>query len=127
MIYKTVEFSILKGNIIRFIEGEKDANELIFHLIDGRKFIMYHRQDCCENVYLEDICGELDWLYDSPILIAEKRTNEENPLNPDDEFGVFMWTFYEIATLKGAVTLRWYGTSNGYYSIAVDFEEVKED
>lgn len=125
---KFVEFSILKGTTLRFIEGSKDSVELIFHLMDGRKFKMYHCQDCCESVVIDDICGEFEWLLDSPILICEERTNEDNPLHPNDkEYGVFMWTFYEIATLKGAVTIRWYGTSNGYYSTAVSFEEVGED
>ena len=128
MRYKEVEFSILKGTIITSIEGGKDSDELIFHLMDGRKFKMFHEQSCCENVAIEDICGEFEWLLDSPILIAEERTNEENPLNPDyKEYGDFMWTFYEIATLKGAVTIRWYGSSNGYYSIAVSFVELGED
>lgn len=36
----------------------------------------------------------------------------------------FTWTFYLIQTNKGHVTLRWLGSSNGYYSESVRFARV---
>jgi hypothetical protein len=92
---------------------------------------MYHSQDCCEGVYLEDVAGELHDLLNSPITLAEEVTNRnENPEGMDESFTSyaesFTWTFYKLATVNGYVTLRWYGESNGYYSESVDFQLIAE-
>ena len=117
-----IGIEVLKGKIIREICGNEKDDELIFVTEDGERYKMYHSQDCCENVFIEDICGELEWILGSPILLAEERCSDENPLGECEES--FTWTFYEIATLKGAVTIRWYGSSNGYYSESVEVVRI---
>ena len=68
-----------------------------------------------EYVTLEEIHGDLSDLVGSPILQAEQVSSK------GDDYQVEEWSFYKLATIKGSVTLRWYGTSNGYYSTDVDF------
>lgn len=115
------KFEELKGKTITKIEGmEKGSIYIEFFCSDGTKYVMDHRQDCCESVYLEDVCGDAEDLLNSPILLAEEVQNADGPaLNKYEES--WTWTFYKLATSKGTVTLRWYGTSNGYYSEEVDF------
>lgn len=119
------EFSDLIGKTLTSVRICKDLpneeDSIVFFTDSGQNFKMYHDQDCCEMVNIEDVCGEIDWLIGSPILIAEERTNSGD----EDGGDSFTWTFYEIATLNGAVTIRWYGSSNGYYSERVTFKEGK--
>ena len=112
--------------------------ELLFTTTNGEQYRMYHSQNCCESVTIEDICGNLADLVGLPLLIAE-AVMSENPWTSLAEEAVSRlrghessgesetWTFYKFATQKGHVTIRWYGNSNGYYSESVDFEKVKED
>jgi len=116
------EFEGLLGETITEIVRTDDDETLTFMLADGRRAIMWHEQACCENVYLEDVAGDFDDLLGSPILLAEKVTSKDNPPGTDPGYQEsFTWTFYKLATNKGAVTLRWYGASNGCYSEEVSF------
>ena len=104
------------------------GNELLFHMKDGSYYLMHHSQDCCEDVFIEDIAGDLDDLVGSPLVRAEERTSKDFDTNPDVRRDyTYLWTFYEFATVKGSVTIRWYGESNGYYSVSVDLEHVVND
>lgn len=116
--------SELLGTTLIKIDNNQDE-ELIFTLDTGEQYKMYHRQDCCENVSIEDIIGELDDLIGSPLLMAEEVTSDANPEGVTKGYQEsFTWTFYKFATIKGYVTIRWYGESNGYYSESVDFEKI---
>lgn len=115
----------LMGQTLVSVVNEAD-DAIIFTLSDGRQFKLYHEQDCCECVRIEDINGSLDDLVGSPILQAEESSSNENPngVKPEEYQDSFTWTFYKLATVKGYVTIRWYGSSNGYYSESVDFTEI---
>ena len=123
-----MNFNILKGLTITSIDGlEDDSAEVIFTTSEGRRFEMSHSQDCCERVSIEDVCGDINDLLNSPILLAEKETSDEDPVDVNKEYhdDLYCWTFYKLSTFKGDVTIRWYGESNGYYSVGVDFRETK--
>jgi hypothetical protein len=112
-------FEDLVGKTLKSVDNM--ANErLVFTLDDGTQYMLHHYQDCCESVEIEDIVGELDDLVGSPILMAEEISSVDEPAKEEYEES-FTWTFYKLATIKGYVTVRWYGSSNGYYSESVDF------
>ena len=122
--YTEADFKDIEGKV--FVSVDNILNEqLVFTLQNGDRYVLYHEQDCCENVEIIDICGDLSDLTHTPIITAEEREDEyqEN----EDEYGTETWTFYKIATIKGSVTMRWKGESNGYYSEAVDFTLIKKE
>ena len=116
------------GKIVRKIYNESGNipqqmdEEIILEFTDNTILKFYHDQDCCESVYLEDICGDLDDLIGNPILELVSVSSSKEPKDLKSKGGESeKWTFYKISTIKGSVTIRWYGTSNGYYSEEVSF------
>ena len=97
--------------------------EIRFHTSCGRVFRMYHEQDCCEGVLIEEIIGDLRDLLNTPVVSVTMEEGESK----SDDVSYDQWTFYNFRTHKGTVTIRWYGTSNGYYSTSVSFAEVLPD
>lgn len=117
-----MNISILVGKTL--VNVTNTADEMSFETDTGERYKLYHNQDCCESVEIEDIVGDLSDLIGSPILLAEERSNSDNPKGGEYPDESHTWTFYELATVKGRVTVRWYGSSNGYYSESVDFERI---
>jgi hypothetical protein len=121
-----MEFKDLVGKILVAIEGaEESSEEIIFTDSDGVKYIMFHSQDCCEDVQVDSIVGNISDLLNTPITLAEEKTDSENG-KIDDFDESFTWTFYTLATVKGYVDIRWYGASNGYYSEDVEFKVIAQ-
>ena len=136
------KFSDLVGKTITQIEGKLGDEQMRFHCESGEAYQMKYYPDCCATCTVEDICGELEDLVGSPILLAEEvsskeprpelaaiRAKEKAEAEAKDQYyydhDSETWTFYKLATIKGSVTIRWYGSSNGYYSENVTFERVE--
>lgn len=120
------KFEQLKGLTLTDISSTEE--EMVFKADSGQSYRLYHQQDCCENVMIEDICGDLDDLLNEPLTEAEEIIHAQD-INPEgvdvpEYQDSFTWTFYKLSTRKGSVTIRWYGESNGYYSESVDFARI---
>jgi hypothetical protein len=114
--------SELEGKTLTDVQRIGDE-EIIFTVDDGSQYKMFHDQDCCESVSINDLNGDLTDLIGTPITLAE----ESSQSGEEDEYGTSTWTFYRLATVKGYVDIRWLGQSNGYYSESVDLVKVGED
>lgn len=104
------------------IRTYSEDEEIIFTTTTGDIYKLCHIQDCCESVVIDDITGTLDMLVGHPILVAEESSSRDHLDGSDDASSEsFTWTFYKFGTVMGWVDIRWFGSSNGYYSEAVAF------
>lgn len=112
----------LLGKVFNKIAYNQDERQLLFFTED-EVIAMLHFQDCCEDVFLEDVTGDVSDLVGSPILKSEEVEGyTANPLSEYEES--YTWTYYKLATANGYVDIRWYGSSNGYYSEGVSLVKV---
>ena len=105
----------------------REGNESItFEATTGETWQMYYEPDCCATCSIEDIVGDLEDLVGAPIAMADAATNSDQPRASDGDYvdESYTWTFYRFATVKGYVTVRWYGSSNGYYSETATFRRL---
>ncbi len=109
----------LIGKTIVSIAGGAGDDELVMACANGSSIRFYHQQDCCEHVIIDQIDGDVLDLIGRPILMAEEVTEQFDSNNGYDSG---TWTFYKFATDIGYVTIKWLGTSNGYYSESVDWQ-----
>lgn len=108
-------FEEIKFKIISEIVVTKDSGDdsIVINFEDGSYIRMFHEQECCEAVWIEDIESNKDISdYKNAVVIDMYVTKRVN-LN-DEESSTF--TFYNLNTSKGSINIRWNGESNGYYS-----------
>lgn len=113
---------LIGKTIIRINGADRNSDQITFYTNDGYKYKMYHCQDCCESVYVEDISGDVQDLIGFEIVEASE-VSQDNP--HASESGT--WTFYKLNTNNwlGGVCIRWNGESNGYYSESVEIFKTK--
>lgn len=100
--------SVTKGNYYKDEHGDDDA---IFFKSPLMDVTFFHEQDCCEQVFIKDICGDLEDLEGSPVLMAECIDVQQEWQDGDRVTS----SWYKFATVKGYVTVCWKGESNGWY------------
>lgn len=116
--------NVLLGKTITSIEGMvKESEEVLFYCSDGSVYKMWHEQDCCEIVLLDDIVGDITDLINNPITLAEESSSGSN--EDKEGYGYETFTFYKFATIKGYLNIKWWGQSNGYYSEDVSFAQIQ--
>ena len=116
---KLIDFSELKNKTFEKIFRYDDA---VFFMNPENNYVLYHDQDCCEDVYIEDISGDLSDLVGHKILVAE--ASSQNDESADESA---TWTFFKLTTLTSNVTIRFYGSSNGYYSEDADLYKLSDE
>lgn len=127
-----ITIAALVGLTIVSIDGmTKGSDSIVLTCEGGRRFRMWHRKSCCESVDVEDVVGDVADLIGSPIVMAEDVSSDESLIPASDPPREYppeseTWTFVKLATVKGYVTLRWYGSSNGCYSEEPVFGEIIE-
>jgi hypothetical protein len=107
------ELNIIGKTIVNITGMYKGSENITIEFSDGDVFTM-SAPDTYSNVDVDDVCGDVEDLLNTPILRAEEVKNLNLPSK--NEESSFRWTFYKFATAKGYVDIKWYGTSNGYYS-----------
>lgn len=122
--YEDANVGVLVG--LTLVSAEATDDSITFVAANGDTYVMFHQQDCCEDVSIESMAGDISDLVGTPITMAEEVSSNDTPPNDpsDAEYGSYTWTFYKFATVKGYVDVRWYGVSNGYYSESVDFVKL---
>lgn len=111
------EFSVLAGKTIKSIVGaEVESDHITITTDDDMVMQLYHEQDCCEHVCVEEVHGDPSDLIGALVGSAEEESTEIPPGDDNEWYESSTWTFYRIHTNKGPLVIRWLGTSNGYHS-----------
>jgi hypothetical protein len=126
------EFFDFRGKkIVELIGFEVGSDHATLVDEAGDRYVFWYQQDCCASCSIEDICGDVDDLVDTHVISVEQISNflNEDELKKRWEYEPesYTWTFYRFITGKGVVTVRWLGTSNGYYSESVSFRIDKKE
>lgn len=126
--YYNSQLSQLIGKTLTEVT-QNGRKSIEFEANTGERWLMYYSPDCCATCSIEDVTGDLQDLVGHPIVMAEAATNSDDPRPGADEYfeSSYTWTFYKLATTKGYVTIRWFGSSNGYYSETASFNKLDED
>jgi hypothetical protein len=111
-----LKLSDTRGWVIESVSGLFLESETVTIFCDKGAIVLKHWHDCCEQVFVEDFDGDPEALVGATIADFREDTSDVD----ECLYGVSMHTFYNLITDKHDAMIRWYGESNGFYSISVD-------
>lgn len=126
-------YSILENNVGRVplkIIGAEEGSDNVAILFDddGPALVLRDNEDY-STVNLYDVTGDPGDLIGYPLVVSDESDEEPTAEEKAHEAGLdsFTWTFYRFANHGGSMTLRWLGTSNGYYAEYVDIDTISPE
>lgn len=124
-----VDFEVLKGQTVAEVIVDNEKSMIVFVCKDGKRYALMHRQECCEEVTLEDFDAKMiENLPGHEILEAYGSSEAGEETEEMKEWGrSSTWTFFVIRTMLDTYTIRFFGSSNGYYSEDAELYEIKGD
>ena len=109
----------LAGETLTYIDVDPENDVILLTTESGRMIKIYHEQDCCESVRIEDTQGDWHNLIGKVIVTAYADEYES-----EVEYGSRTETTLTFCVDDATVINRWVGESNGYYSESVHIEEI---
>ena len=116
-----VEFSVLVGETLDAVDIDREENQILLTTRSGRRFVVYHEQDCCETVAISGQDGSFDKLIGKPLTEARDFAVDTSEESIDSSQTTTTLVF---RVDDQTVISRWIGDSNGYYSESVDIAEL---
>ena len=128
-MYMKATFSDLLGKTLSDISILENKSIMVFTTNNGETYRLFNDIGCsaCERpALIEDICGQLEDLIGNPLLLAEEvsicktvsKSLKRGYLSEE------LWTFYKLATNRGAVSIRWYNERSWSYASKVEFVKI---
>ena len=117
-------FFELKGKIIKEINDlEIGSREVSIRTNDGT-YELYHEQDCCEDVRVVKVIGNVNELV-GEVLFAEEDDGASDPDWYNESFDdSHTWTKYVLKTTNASLEFWFLGESNGYYSESISIKKI---
>jgi hypothetical protein len=103
--------------------GEADISDVVFVNDKGEAYRMYHEQDCCECVIVNEIHAGVE-ITDCEEFIF--RSESEWGDSATHSFFKLIWHVEKPWKRRCEITIHWLGTSNGYYGEGVSLVEMRE-
>lgn len=120
------KFSDLKGCVIHDIRIGPFTVE--FTLDKGKRYHLYHSQDCCEVVSVQSVIGEVTSVLGEVLEATKEVFSDRDPegyVSLDHYRDSYTWSIFKLKTnYGGKLEIRFLGESNGYYSESVDWAKL---